>query len=100
MAALVFFAIAFALCSILALSKSIKRPKNLLLMLGYLASGFVCYLVFWGFLHLAGWIGDRTDYAGQTGIIIGAIWPGLSAIRAIPKFISVAIRQTSGIHVT
>ena len=92
-------AIGFALCAIVALFKRVKRPKNLLLFLVYLFGCLVCYMLFLGGLYLAGWIGDRTNYAGQTGMLIGAIFPGLFGLAIIPQFLAVAARQTSGIRV-
>ena len=90
-------AIGFALCAIVALFKSATRPKNLLLFLVYLFGCLVCYMLFLGGLYLAGWIGDRTNYA--TGMLIGAIFPGLFGLAIIPQFLAVAARQTSGIRV-
>jgi hypothetical protein len=92
-------AIGFALCAIVALFKSVTRPKNLLLFLAYVLGSLVCYMLFLGGLYLAGWIGDRTNYAGQTGMLIGAIFPGLFCLAIIPQFLAVAVRQTSGIRV-
>lgn len=91
--------VGFALAALLALFKSFSRSKNLLLMLGYAAAALVCYCLFIGGFYLAGWVGDRTHYGGQTGMLIGAIFPGLFALAIIPQFLAVARKQTSGIHV-
>jgi cytochrome c biogenesis protein CcdA len=91
--------IGLALAVLVALVKSFARPKNLLLALMYAAGAFVCYLLFFAGLHLAGWIGDRTHYVGQGGIIVGAIFPGILSLKIIPQFFRVASLQTSGIHV-
>lgn len=39
-------------------------------------AAFLCYGLIVGGLHIEGWIGDRTDQAGQAGIIIGDVFPG------------------------
>lgn len=91
--------IGFAFAALIALAKSFTRAKNLLLMLAYAAAGVVCYCLFIGGFYVAGWIGDRTHYGGQTGMLVGAIFPGIFALAIIPQFLSVARKQTSGIHV-
>ena len=92
-------ALGLALAVLVALAKAFARPKNLLLALGYAFVAFICYLLFVGGLHLAGWIGDRTNYVGQTGIIAGAIFPGIFGLKIIPQFLRIASLQTSGIDV-
>jgi hypothetical protein len=92
-------AIGLVLAVLVALTKAFARPKNLLLALMYGFGAFICYLPFFGGLHLAGWIGDRTNYAGQTGIIVGAVFPGIFGLKIIPQFLRVASLQTSGIDV-
>ena len=91
--------IGFGLAALLALVKSFSRSKNLLLMLAYAAAGIACYCLVIGGFYVAGWIGDRTRYSGQTGMLIGAIFPGIFGLAIIPQFLAVAARQTSGIHV-
>ena len=91
--------IGFALAALVALFKSLSRLKNLLLMLGYAVASLVCYCLFIGGFYVAGWVGDRTHYGGQTGLLIGAVFPGIFALAIIPQFFSVARKQTSGIHV-
>jgi hypothetical protein len=88
--------IGFVLAALIALLKSVVRPKNLLLMLFYGVAAVLCYLLFLGGLFLAGWLGDQTDHAGQGGILVGAVFPGLGGLAIIPQFIAVALRQTSG----
>lgn len=91
--------IGMAINVLIALLRSFSRPKNLGLALAYLlAAGFGC-LVLWGCLHLAGWIGDRTNYSSQTSLLVGAVFPGIFALSAIPQFVGVALKQTAGIHV-
>ncbi len=91
--------IGFALSALLAFAKSFSRPKNVLLMLAYAGAAFVCYGLIIGGLYVAGWLGDRTGHAGQTGMLVGAIFPGILGFAIIPQFLSVASKQTSGIHV-
>ena len=91
--------IGFTLAALLAFAKSFSRSKNLLLTLAYAAASFVCYCLVIGGFYVAGWIGDRTHYGGQTGMLIGAIFPGVFALAIIPQFLAVARKQTSGIHV-
>jgi hypothetical protein len=91
--------VGFALAVLVAVAKSFSRPQNILLALLYGGGVLVCYLLFMAGLLLAGWIGDRTDHAGQTGIIVGAIFPGVFGLQIIPQFLRVASRQTAGIHV-
>ena len=48
---------------LVALARSFSRPKNLGLALGYLLGAGFSLFVLWGCFHLAGWIGDRTNYS-------------------------------------
>lgn len=91
--------IGMAINVLIALLRSFPRPKNLGLALGYLCAAGIGCLVLWICLYLAGWIGDRTDYSGQTAILVGAIFPGIFALSAIPQFVGIALKQTAGIHV-
>jgi hypothetical protein len=91
--------IGFCLAALLALAKSFARPKNVLLALAYAAAAGACYLLVLGGLFVSGWIGDRTEHAGQSGLLIGAIFPGIFGLIIIPQFLAVAAKQTSGVHV-
>jgi hypothetical protein len=91
--------IGLALAFLVAIAKSFRRPKNLLLALMYGVLAFISYELFIGGFFLAGWIGDRTHYSGQNGIIVGAIFPGIISLKIIPQFLRIASLQTSGIHV-
>jgi hypothetical protein len=91
--------IGFALAAILAVFKSLRRPKNLWFMLAYLFGAVICFLLFLGGLSLCGWIEERTHYASRAGIIFGAVFPGFICLSIIPNFVSIARKQTSGIHV-
>ncbi len=92
-------AIGLALAFFVAIAKSFRRPKNLLLALMYCVLAFISYELFIGGFFLAGWIGDRTHYSGQNGIIVGAIFPGIISLKIIPQFLRIASLQTSGTHV-
>jgi len=82
----------------IALARVPWRSANFLVFVQYLASGFITALLVWGAVFLAGWIGDHTDYRGQNGLIVGAIFPGLTGLRLIPELIGDALRQTAGIQ--
>ena len=92
--------IGFFLAALLALVKSVSRSKNLLWMVAYGAAAGACYCFLLDGLDLAEWIGDRTHYSGQSAMLIGAIFPGIFfALSIIRKFLAVAAKQISGIHV-
>lgn len=84
---------------LIALLRSFSRPKNLGLAFGYLFAACFGCLFIWGCLHLAGWIGDRTNYSSQTALLVGAVFPGIFALSAIPQFVGIALKQTVGIDV-
>ena len=90
-------ALGLALCSLIALFKSVQRKKNIGLFFGYLLAAGLCLLFIQLGFYLAGWIGDRTEYSGQKGLMWGAIFPGIFALSIIPSFIKIALRQTSGL---
>jgi hypothetical protein len=85
--------------TLVALLRSISRPKNLGLALGYSVAAGVGLLFLWGCLFLTGWIGDRTNYSSQTALLIGAAFPGIFALSAIPQFVGIALKQTAGIRI-
>lgn len=91
--------VGFVFAALLALAKSFSRPKNLLLMLVYVAAAAVSYGLLIGGSFVTDWIGDRTHQVGQNGILIGAIFPGIFGLAIIPQFLIVAWKQTSGVHV-
>ncbi len=84
---------------LVALLRSFTRPKNLVLALGYLIATGAGLFFLWGCLFVVGWIGDRTNYSSQTALLVGAVFPGIFALSAIPQFVGVALKQTAGIHV-
>jgi len=84
---------------LVALARSFSRPKNLGLALGYLLGAGFSLFVLWGCFHLAGWIGDRTNYSSHSALLVGAVFPGILALSVIPQFVGVALKQTAGIHV-
>ena len=92
-------ALGMAIASIIALLKMLVRPQNILLAGGYLLMGVIAALLTWSGFFIAGWIGDRTDYVGQTGLLVGAVFPGIFSLAIIPQFAMIALKQTSGIHV-
>jgi hypothetical protein len=92
-------ALGMAIAAIIALLKIAVRPQNILLMGGYLLMGIIAALLTWSGFVIAGWIGDRTEYVGQTGLLIGAVFPGIFFLAIIPQFAMVALKQTSAIEV-
>jgi hypothetical protein len=92
-------AIGMAIAAVIALLKIAVRPQNILLMGGYLLMGAIVSLLTWSGLFFAGWIGDRTEYVGQTGMLVGAVFPGIFSLAIIPLFAMTALKQTSGIEV-
>ena len=92
-------AVGMAINTLIALIKIPSRPQNVVFAVGYLLMAALAVLFVWGGFFLAGWIGDQTDYRGQTGLLVGAIFPGIFALTIIPQFIVVALKQTSGIQV-
>jgi hypothetical protein len=93
------FALGMAIAAIIALLKITVRPQNILLLGGYLLIGAIAALLTWSGFFIAGWIGDRTEYVGQTGMLVGAIFPGIFSLAIIPQFAIIALKQTSGIEV-
>lgn len=91
--------IGFAVNVVIAIVKIGVRPRNILLAGGYLLMGLLPALLVWGGFFLAGWIGDKTEYVGQAGLFVGAVFPGILALGIIPRFATVALKQTSGIDV-
>ena len=92
-------ALGMAIAAIIALLKIAVRPQNVLLMRGYLLMGTIAALLTWSGFFVAGWIGDRTEHVGQTGLLVGAVFPGIFSLAIIPQFAMVALKQTSGIEV-
>lgn len=87
------------IAAIISMLKIAVRPQNVLLIGGYLLMGTIAASLTWGGFFVAGWIGDRTEYVGQTGLLIGAVFPGIFCLAIIPQFAMVALKQTSGIEV-
>ena len=77
-------AVGMAIAAIIALLKVAVRPQNILLMGLYLLIGIMGALLTWSGDFIAGWIGDRTGYAGQTGLLVGVIFPGIYSLALIP----------------
>ena len=93
-------ALGMAISCLIAILKIVVRPQNILLAaVGYLLMGTIAALLVWVGFFVAGWIGNRTEYVGQTGLLVGAIFPGIFALAIIPQFAAVALKQTSGIDV-
>jgi len=92
-------AFGMAIAGIIALLKIAVRLRNILLMGGYLLMGVIAALLTWSGFFIAGWIGDRTEYVGQTGLLVGAVFPGIFSLAIIPQFAMIALKQTSGIKV-
>ncbi len=92
-------AVGFGLNMLIALAKVGIRSQNIFLAGGYFVAGALSASVVWLGFFVAGWIGDKTDYAGQWGLIAGAIFPGILALGIIPHFIRIAIAQTSGMNI-
>jgi hypothetical protein len=92
-------ALGMAIAAIIALLKIAVRPLNTLLVGGYLLMGVIAALLTWSGFFIAGWIGDRTEYVGQTGLLVGAVFPGILSLAIIPEFAMIALKQTSGIEV-
>ncbi len=74
------FALGMAIAAVIAIIKIAVRPQNILLVGGYLLMGFIAALLTWGGFFVAGWIGDRTEYVGQTGLFVGAMFPGIFSL--------------------
>lgn len=91
--------IGMAIATMVALLKIVARPKNILLAVGYLLISVIMALLAWGGFWGAGWVGNKTRCSGQAGLLVGAIFPGIMALAIIPKFIAIAIQQTSEITV-
>jgi hypothetical protein len=92
-------ALGMAIGAVIALLKIAVRPQNILLLGGYLLMSIIAALLTWSGFFVAGWIGDRTEYLGQTGLLVGAVFPGIFSLAIIPQFAMVALKQTSGIEV-
>lgn len=92
-------ALGMMICALIAILKITVRPRNILLAAGYLLVSAIAALLVWGGFFVAGWIGDRTEYVGQTALLIGAVFPGVFSLAIIPKFVAIALKQTSGIEV-
>ena len=92
-------ALGMAVSTVIAILKIGVRPQNILLAGGYLLLGVIAALLLWGGFFLAGWIGDRTEYVGQTALLVGAVFPGMFALVIVPQFAATALKQTSGIDV-
>ena len=92
-------ALGMAIAAIISLLKIAVRPQNILLMGGYLLMGVIAALLTWSGFLIAGWIGDRTEYVGQIGLLVGAVFPGIFSLAIIPQFAMIALNQTSGIEV-
>jgi hypothetical protein len=89
--------VGMAIAAIIALVKAAIRPRNILLMGGYLLAGVIIGGLTWGGFYVAGWIGEHTGYVGQVALLVGAIFPGLFFLAIPQKFAMVAHKQTSGI---
>ena len=82
-----------AISTVIAILKSFVRPQNVLLAGGYLLMGVIAAIIVRGGFFVAGWVGDRTEYAGQTALLVG----GIFSLSIVPQFAAVALKQTSGI---
>lgn len=65
----------------------------------YLSIGALCYIFCYVIIVLCGYIGDRTNNVGQDALLVGLAFPGVFALRIIPQYTVMAMRQTSGIDV-
>jgi hypothetical protein len=92
-------ALGMSINTLIALIRTPSRPKNIFIAGMYLALAIIAALLTWGGFFLAGWIGDHTDYQGQTGLLVGAVFPGIMALAIIPQFAVLALKQTAGIEV-
>lgn len=92
-------ALGMAISSVIAILKIPLRPRNAFIAVGYLIGGAIAASLAWSGFLLAGWVGDRTDYTGEMGLLVGAVFPGVFALSIIPQFIVVALKQTSGVEV-
>jgi hypothetical protein len=84
-------------CIFVALFKIFRYKWAWALMLAYSAGALICLLLIQGLLHLAGTLGDHTNYKMQTLLLVGLGFPGILSLAAIPEFIKVAARQMRGL---
>lgn len=95
LAAIAASAIGFSIASVIGLFSlfgNIKRAINLLI---YLLGMCFCGGLVIAILFACGWLGDMTHQQGQTGVLVGAIFPGIISLAIIPAFIQIAIKQVT-----
>jgi hypothetical protein len=93
-------AIGFLLCTVIAVTRIVKRKQNIGIAAMYLGCTIMCLLYIWGGVFFAGWLGDKTTGAGQQALVWGALFPGIFSLAVIPQFLGVAMKQTLGIEVS
>lgn len=91
--------IGMAIALLIALMKIGVHRDNWKKAIFYLIIGAVCYASCYSIIVLCGWIGDRTDNDGQVALLVGLSFPGLFALKIIPEYTVMALKQTSGIDV-
>jgi hypothetical protein len=91
-------AIAFLLCFPIALFRMFRHRRNILLSLMYLGGAIVCAAAFFGLERLTNMVANNTNHAAYLFLFVGMGFPGLWALTIIPKYVRVALRQTSGVE--
>ncbi len=91
-------ALAFLLCVPIGLFRLFRHRRNILLSLMYLGGAVVCAAIFLGLERLTNMVAYKTDHTAYLLLFIGMGFPGLLTLAFIPKYIRVALRQTSGIE--
>jgi hypothetical protein len=62
-----------------------------------LALGLVMWAgLSWGIFFVSGWIGDRTQYVGQSALLWGMLFPGGLFLFAIPALTKNAVKAVEG----
>ena len=84
------------LCAVIALFRLFSYKWTWALLLMYAVGAVVCGTLIQLILFTSGEIGDRTNYKGQGGLIVGAVFPGILMLGIVPQFIATALRQTGG----
>jgi hypothetical protein len=82
--------------SVIALINITVSYKNIRLLLFYFLIGAIPAALAWSVFFLVGWIGDRTNYVGQVGLFVGAVFPGVLFLGIIPGFSKIALDHTMG----
>lgn len=91
-------ALSFLLCVPICVFRLFRHRRNILLMLMYLAGAVACAGIFFGLGRLTETVAYRTDHAAYWLLFVGMAFPGLWTITFIPKYIRIALRQTSGVR--